>query len=158
MQKLIPFLLILFLVSCSTNTLIEKFYFGNGVLQYFIIPMDFKSEFSNVSLDFTFRDNKDSVTFNFTLNNANNLQQNLKKVLFINSTDTILIKNSSLIYNDRDINQIRYTSKISYKDLQNIFSNEKIQFLVNYNSTTTKYISNNSFEKVFLQMKSILNN
>lgn len=54
-------------VSKTGVNLWEEFYVSPGVMQYFIKPLQFKSQNRNIEMDFTFRNVSDSVTVNYSI-------------------------------------------------------------------------------------------
>lgn len=69
-SKLISFLLLFFILSCSTSNLYESFFVGAGENQYFIKPFEMENSDDELLIDFTIRQKQStepSTTMNFSL-------------------------------------------------------------------------------------------
>ena len=170
--KMVKFIL-LFLVlssifSAHSSTVIsgEKyyrtFYVGEDGIQYFIEPFLLKSEKSKAQLlvDFTFRfknEIKDSVILNFSIKSS----VTYKTIDSLNlSNENIELKSSKielLFFENRRSNYIsRFTTKVSLKDMKELFNNDNWIIAVTTQNQITRYSSHGKSNKEINSLKANL--
>ena len=106
------------------------FYIDNGVLQYFVKPLEFKSKGYTLHIDFTFRDTtqyQNQITANYTLYSKEPIK-NIESIVIKTDTNSFqIIGNEKLYINkNKDGYQIRYSGLITYKQLTDFFYCKKL--------------------------------
>lgn len=152
-----------FLFSCggikpgggkSANKLYETFYVGEEGIQYFIKPLTFKGENSELLLDITFR-HKDKVQDSATLNFSIQGEELIKQI------DTLTLSNSQLsssiisskieyMFSERTKKGYisRFSTKIDLMNIEKLFKNS--DWIINTKSKETprkEYIFTSSTRK-----------
>jgi hypothetical protein len=112
----------------------STFFVNDSTTQYFIKPVEYTKEKLQVSIDYTFRkvnDGFSEVTTNFTLSDSKLAQ--LESLYIKTDTNKIIPGNVNELYRKRtkNIYIYRFTSKIEFKDLQNIFKSSTTNISVN---------------------------
>ena len=109
----------------SVKKYYEEFFIDQGVMQYFIKPLEYKDEKDKITVDFTFRDSiadKGNITLNFSLF-SENLVKRIDSAFFKNQNRKIRIENLNRMFIDkkRKTFQVRYTSTITFEEMSQIF-------------------------------------
>lgn len=156
--KLLFLIIILSLSSCigirikgtkSAKKYYEEFFIDQGVMQYFIKPLEFKGEKDNLSIDFTFRDTVDYqsfITTNYSIYTFEKVK-NIDSAFFIINNKKIQLKHCEKLFIKKSKQyQIRNSCKITYKEFMEIvevepeiwayFNNKKHVFLPSKNAKT----------------------
>lgn len=123
----------------------EVFFIDQGINQYFIKPLKFEAKKEYFTVDFTFRDSigYDSyVTTNYSIFTSD-VVKTVDSAFFVINTDKILIKKQEKFFIDllKDTYQIRYSGKITYKELISVTENDP-EIWTYYNGNKHIYYSN----------------
>jgi hypothetical protein len=140
----------------SAKKYYEEFFIDQGVMQYFIKPLEFKGDKENLFVDFTFRDSvsyQSFITLNYSIYTFERVKDidsaffiiNDKKIDF-NNCEELFIKKSKKY-------EIRNSCKITYEEFMKIvevepeiwayFNNKKHVFLPTKNAKTGLLITKN---------------
>lgn len=135
----------------------EEFYVAQGVIQYFIKPLTFKSNSGDIIVDFTFRTNSDSATVNFNIIDTNPIAIPTQVSFFkdehlctISSRKTLLSEKKNKTF------KLRQTGKIAQNDLIRLFGSNNCIISVTNNSATKDYQPAKRTEKYVVRLKSNL--
>jgi len=135
--KYIAFIIILLFSSCygikfngkkSAKKHYEVFFIDQGVLQYFVKPLEFKGDDEVFSVDFTFRDSVNyfsSVTTNYSIFTENPIKQ-VDSAFFVTNNEQIKLHNCERFFINikKKTYQIRNSCTITYSQLIEITANE----------------------------------
>ena len=137
--KLLPIAaLILFLLSCSSVSNIETFYIGDGGIQYYILPVEYKGAGDNKSsleMDYIYRHFPDSgnpVRCNFTVKTKQGPIYKIDKGIFFVEKQEYQINGLEMLYREIDKKEIRYTGFIDYNVFNKAFSENISGKIENY--------------------------
>ncbi len=103
----------------------EEYYINEGITQYFVKPLIFKSKDYKFTIDYTFRD---SITTSFvTANSSLFSDQPIKTIdsiiILIDNSKKVKVKNNKKLFIDmKKKYQIRHSGNISYNELKTFFS------------------------------------
>ena len=111
----------------SNKTYYEEFFIAQGVMQYFVKPLEYKSEKNNLSIDFTFRDTLSYNSF-VIVNYSVFTDEAIKKIdstFFVFNTEKIELKHCEKLFIDKKKKyQIRNSCKITYRELMQIIESD----------------------------------
>lgn len=148
MKKTLLFLfLLLSISSCitfhvrstkSAKKLYEEFFIGQGVMQYFVKPLEFKNNEYSLNIDFTFRDTTHATSLvitNFSIFlkdksekiDSLGFQFDNSKVNFINPTQLYIDFNKKQYIK-------RFTSYVKYDDMKSFFYSENLTIFIYSNN------------------------
>jgi hypothetical protein len=121
-------------VSPSIKIPYVTYYKGDNTLLYFIKPMNLYNGKNKMSADFTFIDKKENDTPNVTMNYTIYDFIKTKNDAFFIQVDTTKFRllNTEVIFEELQKGKrvIRYSSKISQKDLMLVLNKADFKFLV----------------------------
>lgn len=106
----------------------EVFFVGEGHYQYFIKPLDFKSDNSSAKMDITFRDyliEGETGIVNFTITTSEP-QLRVESGIIYSGENSSVLQSLEVLYTDRKDGAdyvARYSSKIPVSDLPALFAN-----------------------------------
>ena len=134
------------------KTYYETFFVGEQGTQYFIKPISFTNENSQVKLDITFRykdEIKDSATISFSILG----KTVLKKINHFNISsgqNKIPLHKINLLFNEKrkDLITSRFSGKVLLKDLHELFKSTPWEVQVNSPTLNSKYTSSKKANKV----------
>ncbi len=162
MKKILYLILLTSLISAcssvkyagkkSAKKYYEEFFIDQGVMQYFIKPVEYKNGKNKITVDFTFRDSvpdNGNITLNFSLF-SENLVKKIDSASFISSNQEIKIKNLKRMFIDKrkNIFQVRYTSSIKFRDMSEIFANN-YNLILFYNKTKQTFVPKTKTLKIY---------
>jgi hypothetical protein len=118
----------------SAKKLYEEFFLGQGVMQYFVKPLEFKNDEYSFTIDFTFRDTLSDVSlvisnFSVFLDDKSEIFDSIGfesenfKVDFINPTQLYIDFNKKQYIK-------RFTSYVKYGDMKNFFYSENLSIFI----------------------------
>lgn len=151
----------------SGKNYFETFYVGEEGTQYFIKPILFKDEKSNESLvlDITFRyrnEIKDSAIVNISIKSSI-MYKTIDNLKFSNKDIEIISNKVELLFNEKNKTGFtsRYSTKLSVKEIEEMFNNDVWEMTVYNQSKITRYepqrkairAINTVREKVFVLMQ-----
>jgi len=112
-------------VTKTGKNLWEEFFVSAGVMQYFIKPLTFNNKAARFDIDFTFRNNTDSVTVNYSIFSVQSISTT-NRIFLTNKHDTVMIipTKTFLLESFNQKNKIRQSGKILYSDLKDLTKNE----------------------------------
>lgn len=119
----------------------QEFFIDNGIMQYFLKPVVYKSSKEKLLGDFTFRDTvaeNGFVVFNYSIY-TKSVVKNIDSAFIIISDNKIRIKNNERMFIDKDKNffEIRYSAFITFYQMKQLSENEsKINVFYNNSSVT----------------------
>lgn len=170
-MRVLPFLfaagiILMSAVSCTglkaggskgAKTDFETFFVGEQGTQYFIHPLEFKSEESELELDITLRykdEIKDSATINFSILSA----VVVKKVdsIFVSSEKTkVQIQHASLLFNEKKKKLItsRFTGKVALKDVTELFKSAPWKVSLKSSALDEEYDSKRKANRVIKRLQ-----
>ncbi len=135
-NKLIILLIISFVISLSScrivriggkrspKTVYEEYYVGEGVMQYFVKPIYFKSKDYKFTLDYTFRDTIATTyaTCNYSLFSEKPIKTIDSTIILVDNNKRIKIKSNKKLFIDKKKDyQIRYSGGITKNELKTFF-------------------------------------
>lgn len=123
----------------------ESFFLGDGKTQYFIQPINFNGEDSNLDIDFTFRDENfiDSLLVtNYTVSSEFSITK-IDSIVFITSDSKIKATQIQKIFQERDgkKHRIRSTCKITGSKLAHILKSNNLQISIFAHNKELKFES-----------------
>lgn len=142
----------------------EEFYVSDGVIQYFVKPLTYKSTVGEFKADFTFRTNSDSVTINYSLIQIVPIIIP-EHISFSSKQKNFQIKSAKTLLNEKFKKgyQLRQSGKISMNDFKNLITENTLEAIVRNGTGATIYypskkttkqcnsLNNNLFEIIFAQ-------
>lgn len=142
----------------------EEFYVSDGVIQYFVKPLTYKSTVGEFETDFTFRTNSDSATINYSIIQSAPVSVP-ERISFSNSKATIEIKPVKILLNEKFKKgyKLRQSGKISMNDFRRLITENTLTAIVKNGTATTvfhptkkttkqhKNLNANLFEILFTQ-------
>lgn len=132
-------------VSKTGANLWEEFYISPKETQYFIKPLSFENKEESIKIDFTIRNNSDSIIVNYSISSrqkpvdpafisiANNMQ-----AVQLNSRLTI---NTSV---NRNSNSLRQTSKMALSEISTLLKNNNWSVNIDSGGKISKYNATSS--------------
>lgn len=146
--KLILSIISIFVISCSNkfDKLFETFYIGKNQYQYFIKPLTFESDNSDLFVDYTVRllDTAKYATMNFTIESKEN-PGSCQKISYELSNQKIEINEIDEFYYEKKSDYIyRSSAKIDLEELIEIFDSEEIGISYFGNLEKQNFKANNS--------------
>ncbi len=111
-------------VSKTGKNLWEDFFVSPGVMQYFIKPLEFKNKEGNIDIDFTFRNDSDSVTVNYSIY-SDQVYTKPEMVIISNELITINIFSPKTLISEmiQKKYKLRQTGKISLAEFKTLIKN-----------------------------------
>ena len=145
----------------SAKSYYESFFVGEGGTQYFIKPIEFKSENSQNKLffDLTFRyknELKDSATINFSIE-SDYIVKEVNDIAFTNATSTVFSDGISLLFNEKKGQKFtsRFSAQCSTKEIIDLFNDSAIKININTNNTSLSFLPDKNAQKI---IRSLNNN
>jgi len=171
-NKLSILLIILFVVSLnsccimgmrgqrSTKTIYDDFYISEGVMQYFVKPITFKSKDYKFTLDFTFRDSITTsyATCNYSLFSEEPVSTIDSAIILVDNNQKIIIKNNKKLFvSKKKKYQIRYSGGITNNELKIFFKGTSFEVnIYNNNSKIVLKPSNKTLKSIELFNKEVV--
>ncbi|MBN2890761.1 MAG: hypothetical protein JXL97_02750 [Bacteroidales bacterium] len=114
----------------------EEFFISQGIIQYFIKPLEFKGEKETFVADFTFRDSvqyNSLIAVNYSIFSDDVVKQ-VDSAFFITNNKKIKILNCEKLFIEKHKQyHLRNSCKITYNDLIQVI-NEDLEVLAYYNN------------------------
>jgi len=142
----------------SAPSFYVTFFVANGINQYFIKPIEFKSSKDILKIDFTFRDTCKYETFiivNYSIF-SKDLIKNVDSAYFLINGKKIYFKESEKLFiESKKQYQIRQSNKITYKELLDVFSNRS-EIYIFTSGKVLKFVPSNKTEKIRAKAQKII--
>lgn len=154
----------IFLSSClgigngsKTGKAFETYYVGEGINQYFVSALKFKSDNHKLESDFTYRDKNDSVTCNFSIFGSQPFVD-FEKVAFSDGTKEVTLNQINKIFIEKQKGTFhsRYTSQIALEDFVHLFHYQEIIPIVSSKGKTIQFEANGKSKKAIETIESDL--
>jgi hypothetical protein len=135
----------------STGNLYEIFYVGEGINQYFIPGLNFRSkEKENIVCDFTYRDSSETVVCNFSIFSENPYSKFSEVFFLCNNQEFHLTDFNKIFIESRKRHFLsRFSSKLKIDEFLLLFEQKEISIIVNTPD------SKSSFQATKKTMKSV---
>lgn len=142
----------------TTSSFFVTFFVENGINQYFIKPLNFKSKKELLKIDFTFRDtcqNKTLIIANYSIFSSQ-LIKNIDSAFFMVNNQKIYFKETEKLFiENKKQYQIRQTNKITYKELLQIFNNDS-QIHIFYSNNELIFVPTSKTKKIKAKAQKII--
>jgi hypothetical protein len=167
---LLFFVIITFFSSCiplkmggtqSRKKCYEEFYISDGVIQYFIKPLKFKSGNNEFYIDFTFRDTvniNSLITANYSFISEFPVK-NIDSVIINTTCEKFLLQNGSKLFVDKNKKsyEIRYSDKIYYSELKKFFYSDNLHIFIYSNKNEYVFEPNkNTLKKIKISKDEVI--
>lgn len=141
----------------KTGKAFETYYVGDGLNQYFVAPLKFKSGEMSFQCDFTYRDKNDSVTCNFSIF-ADKPFVNFDYVGFKVKSERINLDRAKKLFVEKQKNKFhsRYTSKITVTSFIKLFHLNELIPEFKSGSTKEEFEAKGTSKKAIGRVKSNL--
>jgi len=146
---------VIILHSCRVDSTLRTpyiaYYKGDNTLLYFIKPLHLYNDKNKMSIDFTFIDKKEndtaSVTANYTFYNYNKSKSDIFYIQIDSNKYKLL--NTEIIFEEIKKGQhiVRYSSKITQKELVKLLDKSSFQFVVENKQLNRTYSTNKKYAK-----------
>jgi len=159
MKKLIFCFLSVYLISCTTQSNIQRFNLDNNITMYFFPATDWKTDALVASVDFNYKTETDiPVICNITIQKRNSMIRTASSFIFYADSAEYSLSDVRILRTDNRNSLVRITSVLDHDDFLRIIDAENVLLRLTVNDVQYECSPSKNFDLLrdeFLNNRSV---